>query len=207
MDPDWLAWGRRLRAIAQNGLAYSSSPFEIERCHAIQQLADEIMSRASGAPSERIAGLFDEEGYATPKVDVRGVVFDTAGRILLVKELADGGWTLPGGWADVGDSPAQAIEREVFEESGYQVRADKLLALYDRRHPRHGHPAHPHHIYKLFFRCQLLGGEPTSSSETGGAGWFAEDALPPLSMGRTTPSQLARLFEHSHHPDWPADFD
>jgi ADP-ribose pyrophosphatase YjhB (NUDIX family) len=207
-DPDWLAWARRLHAIARGGLTYSDNPFEIERLHQVQTVANEMLAAGTGAPVAEIAAFFDrEEGYATPKVDVRGVVFQED-RILLVKERVDGGWTLPGGWADVGDSPAEAVTREVYEESGYHTRPVRLMAVYDRSHPRHGHPPHIYHIYKLFIECELLGGEPVrANAEIDGVGWFEQDSVLPLSLGRTTPSQIARLFELHQHPEWPADFD
>ena len=116
-----------------------------------------------------------DSGYATPKVDVRGVVF-RAGKILLVQERSDGLWTMPGGWADVGDSPADAVVREIQEESGYEARATKLLALLDRN--RHGHPLHVNHIYKAFIRCEIIGGSPTTSHEIQGVGFFAEGEIP-----------------------------
>ncbi len=75
-------------------------------------------------------------GYATPKVDVRGSVFRDD-QILLVKERADGLWTLPGGWADVNESPREAVVREIMEESGYHTRANKLLAVWDRAKHQH----------------------------------------------------------------------
>jgi ADP-ribose pyrophosphatase YjhB (NUDIX family) len=205
MQPKWLEWAQRLQAISQCGLTYTENPFEIERYHAVQQIATEIISTHSDIDPVQVRDLFDgERGYATPKVDVRGVVFrDDA--ILLVKELRDNRWTLPGGWADIGDSPAEATEREVLEESGYVVRAVKLLACYDRN--RHGHPPFIFHIYKLFFQCELLGGESTDSSETSEARFFGRDEIPDLSLPRVTPAQIERFFAHHQHPDWPTDFD
>jgi ADP-ribose pyrophosphatase YjhB (NUDIX family) len=126
-------------------------------------------------------------------------------KILLTRELADGGWTLPGGWVDVNDRPGSAVEREVLEETGYEVKAVKLLALYDRN--LHGHPAYIFHLYKLFFLCEFIGGEAVDSIETAGAQFFAEDEIPPLSVSRTTPEVLARMFAHHCHPEWPTDFD
>ncbi|MDI7275983.1 MAG: NUDIX hydrolase [Anaerolineae bacterium] len=205
MDLQWLAWARRLQALAQSGLAYTENPFDRERYEAVRQVAAELVAGCARADPGLVAELFDgEAGYATPKVDVRGVVFrdDT---ILLVKERADGRWTLPGGWADVDESPAEATEREVCEESGYRTRAIKLLALYDRN--RHGHTPYVFHIYKVFFRCELLSGEPSQSIETAEVGFFREDSLPELSLGRVTPGEIARFFEHLRHPDWPTDFD
>ena len=140
---------------------------------------------------------------------MRGVVF-REGAILLVRERGDGRWTLPGGWADVGESPSAAVEREIVEESGYRTRATKLLALFDRDAPRHGHTPHPHHVYKLFFRCELLTeGAATlpENAETDGVAFFRPDALPSLSLGRVTPGQVARFFAHEAHPEWPTDFD
>lgn len=205
MEPDWLGWARRLQAIAQSGLAYSPNQYDLERYEAVREIASEMMAHGSAGAVAPIRNLFaGQTGYATPKVDVRGVIF-RADRILLVLEREDGGWTLPGGWADVNESPAEATQREVREESGYEVRAAKLLAVYDRN--RHGHPPIPFHAYKLFFLCESIGGSPAASHETAGVDWFAEDALPPLSTSRVTAAQIHRFFEHFRHPQWPTDFD
>ncbi len=207
MEPRWLDWARRLQALAHNGLTFCENQFDRERYEQLHRIALEIAAAGSGLELGPVAGLLAlEPGYATPKVDVRGVVFDESGRVLLVCEKADGGWTLPGGFAEIGDSPAGNCEREVREESGYLVKAVRLLAVYDRT--RHGHlPPHPHHIYKLFFRCELTGGAAAISHETTGVGWYAENELPPLSLGRTTPDQLARMFAHYRRPGLPAEFD
>ncbi len=205
MQPKWLEWAQNLQAIAQAGLTYTEEPYDRERYKAIQRIAAEILADHTDASSDRIADLLAQEsGYATPKIDVRGVVIqdDT---ILLVKERADGLWTLPGGWADVNESPRQCVEKEIWEESGYEATAVKLLAVYDRN--QHPHPPIPWHTYKLFFLCRLDGGAPAHSLETNGVGFFLEDALPPLSISRITPEQITRMFDHARHPDWPADFD
>jgi ADP-ribose pyrophosphatase YjhB (NUDIX family) len=172
----------------------------------VREIAAEMMAEQSEWAAQPIRDLFaDQAGYATPKVDVRGVVFDLDGEILLVKERRDGRWTRPGGWADVNDSPAEATEREVREESGYRARAVKLLACYDRH--KHAHPPYAFHIYKLFFLCELEGGAPATSIETADVGFFFEDEIPPLSLPRVTPAQIARFFEHHRHPEWATDFD
>jgi ADP-ribose pyrophosphatase YjhB (NUDIX family) len=201
----WLDWTRRLQTIAQNGLTYAKDPYDVERYEAVKQIALEVLAVHAQISLEDARYLFIKEmGHATPKVDVRGVVFRD-GAVLLVRERQDGMWTLPGGWADPGESPAEATVREVFEESGYLTRAVKLLALYDR--DKHGHTPLIYPVYKLYFLCELLGGEPSASRETDGVGFFPENELPPLSLGRNTPAQIARFFEHHRHPEWPADFD
>lgn len=204
-DTRWLDWARRVQALAQNGLTYTEGPFDRERYAELRRIAAEMMAAYGDADPARVEGLFAaDDGYATPKVDVRGVVF-REGRILLVRETEDGLWTLPGGWADAGETPAEAVVKEIREESGYLTRADKLLAVYDR--DRQGHPPLRWHVYKLLLRCELLGGEPAHSTETDGIGFFAEDELPPLSLGRILPAQIHRAFEHLRNPDWPTEFD
>ncbi len=205
MDPQWLEWAKRLQAAAQNGLAYNPDPFNLERYEAVRRVAVEMMAAHSDASPERIADLFaGQVGHATPKVDVRGVVFRES-QVLLVKERVDGCWSLPGGWADVYDSPSEATVREIWEESGYRTRATKVLAVYDRS--KQGHPPFPFHAYKLFFLCELLGGTPTSSIETDDVDFFDEHDLPELSVGRVTQAQIGRFFAHHRDPTLPTDFD
>lgn len=205
MVPRWLEWTQRLQAIAQTGLNYARDPFDVERYEQIREIAAEMAAHTSDADVDTMRALFaGEVGHATPKVDVRGVVFGQD-RLLLVRERSEGLWTLPGGWADIGESAAEATAREVFEESGYRTRAVKLLALYDRN--KHPHPPYPFHTYKLFFQCELLGGEPVTSIETDGIEFFRVNELPELSVMRVTEEQIARFFEHYRHPDWPTDFD
>jgi ADP-ribose pyrophosphatase YjhB (NUDIX family) len=205
--PKWLGWVQQIQALAQNGLAYSQNPFDIERYEALRELAARLMAEYGCEDFEHIHEIFTAEaGYATPKLDARGVVFRD-GKLLMVKELVDGGWTLPGGWVDVGEPLSLAVEREVREESGYEVKAVKLLALYDRNADIHGHPAYIFHLYKIFVLCELLGGIPTNSIETGGVEWVSEDEIPPLSVARTTHQEILRLFEHMRSPYLPTDFD
>lgn len=212
--PKQVEWAQKLQAIAQSGLNYNPPPFDRERYEQVSEIAAEMLN-ADGSPSlDAIRALFDTQtGHATPKIDVRGVVFRDD-KILLVQEKLDNlRWTLPGGWADVGESAGEAVVREIFEESGYTTRAVKLLALLDRN--RHDHPPFPFHAYKAFFRCELTDQErhidpmltSASFAETGEVGWFAENALPELSVGRVTPAQIARFFQHLRQPDLPTDFD
>ncbi|GAC1329601.1 MAG: NUDIX hydrolase [Chloroflexota bacterium] len=204
-DFRWLEWAQRLAAASQNGLTYAENPFDRDRYRAIQRVVAEIFAEYATADFGRIETLLQGEiGYATPKVDVRAVVFRDD-RVLLVRERDDGRWSLPGGWADVSDAPSEAVVREVFEESGFRTEATKLLAVYDRT--KQGHPPMPFHAYKLFFQCDLIGGVATGSTETDGVEFFAEDNLPELSLGRVTRNQIHRFFQHRVHPEWPTDFD
>ena len=206
MNPRWLDWGRTLQILAQNGLAYTKNPFDIERFEQVRSIAAEILAAHSETDSATLMNLFTREtGYATPKVDVRGAAFQD-NRILLVRELIDQGrWTLPGGWADPTDSPSEAVVREIREEAGYEARAIKLAAVYDRN--RRGHPYHFWETYKMFFLCEITGGAPAESIETGGAEFFAEDDLPELSISRVTADEIHMLFTHYRNRDLPTEFD
>lgn len=186
MDPQWLRWAKTLQTLAQTGLTYAKDPYDITRYESIGEIAFEMMAMGAQVDMHRVRELFQEEhGHATPKVDVRAVIFKD-NTILLVKERSDGGWTLPGGWADVGESPSEAVVREVLEESGYQVQATRLLAVYDR--DKHDHPPLAYYVYKLFFECEIVGGTAASSLETEEVAFLALEALPPLSLTRVIPA-------------------
>ena len=200
-----LDWARKVQAIAHNGLAYTTDPYDKERYIQLTELVASILSTELDIPVAQAKGFWEgEQGYLTPKVDVRGGIFEE-GQVLLVRERSDGKWTLPGGWVDINDSPSGAVVREILEESGYHARAVKLAGLVDKL--RHPHPPGLHHIYKLFFLCERLGGEPTVSSETDAVQFFPVQALPELSKGRVLAAQIERLYQHQLHPELPTDFD
>jgi ADP-ribose pyrophosphatase YjhB (NUDIX family) len=200
-----LEWARKVQAIAQNGLTFSRDPFDRARYQELEQLTATMLATELGVPLATARAFWEgEHGYATPKVDVRGGVFRGA-EVLLVRERTDGRWTLPGGWVDVNDSPSGAVAREIREESGYQARAVKLASLVDKN--RHPHPPGVHHIYKLFFLCELTGGSPTTSSETDAVDFFPVRSLPELSTGRVLASQIERLYQHQLDRSLPTDFD
>ena len=202
-----LQWARKVQAIAQNGLTFTQDPFDRERFEQLQQLVTTILATELSITPGQVRSLWlGDEGYATPKVDVRGAIFDQD-KVLLVRERSDGKWTLPGGWVDVGDAPSFAVEREIREESGYLAKAVKLAALFDRNNPTHGHPPGIHHIYKLFFLCEITGGTPTLSNETDGVDFFPIGSLPPLSTGRATQSQIDRLYQHHLNRGLPTELD
>lgn len=205
MNPQWLTWARKLQEIAQNGLFYAKDPYDVSRYEEVRRIAAELIAAQSDSPFALVHDLFaNQAGHATPKVDVRGAAFhDDA--ILLVRERSDGLWTLPGGWADPGEPPSTAIEREIHEESGFRARTVRLLAVYDR--DSHGHPPLAFPVYKLFFLCELIDGIATTSHETDAVDFFREDALPPLSLGRVLPAQIKRCFAHRRNPGLPTEFD
>jgi ADP-ribose pyrophosphatase YjhB (NUDIX family) len=205
-DPHWLSTAQELRAIAQTGLAFTTDRFDRQRYERIRELAAAMVAQGSGGDYGTILGILaGDKGYATPKVDVRGAAF-VDGRVLLVREISDSQWTLPGGWADINQTAAECVVREIAEESGFTAKALKLAAVYD--YQRSNRPSrHLDSIYKLFFICEITGGAARASDETSEVAFFARDALPPLSQGRTTAAQIERMFQHAEHPELTADFD
>ena len=209
MSQKWINWVQRLQASAQSGLAYTTEEsYDAERYLQILEIVSEMTAVSSNLPLTKINNLWQaENGYATPKIDVRAGVFRNDA-ILLVRERADEDrWTLPGGWADVGDSPRSAIEREVLEESGFQTKATKLALCYDRS--KHPHPPILFHTYKLFFLCEIIGGDAQISTETSEVRFFKQNEIPvdELSMSRVLPTQIDLLFAHYYNQAKPTDFD
>jgi ADP-ribose pyrophosphatase YjhB (NUDIX family) len=196
---------RRLFALSQSGLHFTLQEYDRERYREIAQIGAQLLANESAQTTDSLlATWFVEDGYATPKLDVRGAIFRDE-QVLLVRETIDGKWTMPGGWADVNDSPSYAVEKEIEQESGFTAKAAKLAALYDRN--KHDHPPYLFHAWKAFFICDITGGEPRFSNETDGVEFFALDALPDLSTGRTTAAQIRRMFVHHQQRELPTEFD
>ena len=207
-EPRWLFWAREMQALAQIGLAFTRDQYDRERYQRLNALAAQIMAEYVGMAVPDVEVMFSQQtGYATPKLGVRGAVFRDD-RLLLVRETADDHrWTLPGGWADVNESPAEAVAREVREEAGVEVRPYKLVAVWDRARHSHG-VVQPFHVWRLFFLCEIIGGELQTGPETSEVAFFTEDELPTeLSTRRVLLPQLKRMFDHMRQPELPTEFD
>ena len=191
---------KRVRALAQNGLVYSLSEYDTERYEELTHLSDRITALATGLDEADVASAYrPAKDYVTPKVDIRAVVFNEKEEILLVREKADGRWSLPGGWSDVGYSPKEVAAKEVKEETGLDVRPVRLLAVMDMS--KHPHPVIPYYVYKFFILCEPVGGEFTEAFDILGKGFFPVDALPPLSLERVLPEQIRRMRHLYRHPE------
>jgi ADP-ribose pyrophosphatase YjhB (NUDIX family) len=203
-QPRWIEWAQELFSMSQAGLTYSQNPFDIERYKRLQEITAEIIASQSNLDKESVLESFSmQAGYITPKIDVRGAVVRD-GKILLIQERADGNWAMPGGWADLGNAPAAVAESEVWEESGYRVKAKKVVAVIDANRVE---PMEFYHAFKIIFLCELVGGEPQTSHETLAVDFFDPNHLPPLSIYRTNESIIQEVFAHLQHPDRPAAFD
>ncbi|ALA52611.1 NUDIX hydrolase [Shouchella clausii] len=189
MNSDWLNWAQRIQALAQAGITFTKDKYDMERYDELLAISAEMMACAKNLDAASVKETFvQQNGYQTPKIDVRGVVIKD-NHILLVQEETDGTWALPGGYCEVGLSPAENIVKEIKEESGYDSKYERVLALFDTK--KHRHPPHMFHFYKLVLHCTITGGTATTGVETSNVGFFSFDDLPPLSANRNTLEQFS----------------
>jgi ADP-ribose pyrophosphatase YjhB (NUDIX family) len=203
--PQWLVWAREIQALAQTSSHFNENHFQEERFTRLQEIAAEIVHLHTQLPeTDLIKDFQNQQGYATPKVDVRAAVFQE-GKLLMVQEAVDGGWALPGGWADVGDRPSEAVEREVWEETGYKVKAEKVVGVYDAN--RVGELAF-YHAFKIIYLCELISGASRPSYETTAVRFFSRDNIPqPFSGERTNSQHIAEIFNLVQNPHSETVFD
>jgi ADP-ribose pyrophosphatase YjhB (NUDIX family) len=200
MEDRWLQWAKQLEAIASTGMHFSVQPYDRERYEQVSTIARQMLAAIGQVPITRINDLVPDfaQGYATPQVDVRGAVF-SGDRILLVRERSDGLWTLPGGYADVGLSAAENIEKEVNEEANLSVKASRLYAL--RHKAKHRYKPDTRDFYKFFFFCEQIDDRlPGPGPETLAAEFFSLEKVPALSRGRVILADIEAAFLHRNDP-------
>ena len=193
-----------LQSLAQAGLTYGRDAYDRERYERIREIAAEMVAHQTQLPVEKVRDLFcNETGYQTPKLDTRAAVFQD-GRILLVRER-DGRWSLPGGWVDVNVSVGENTVKEVREEAGLEVTADRIIAVQDRA--KHNLPRYAYGVCKIFVLCSLVGGQFRENLETTAAAYFSEEDLPSLSTEKNTEEQIQMCFAAHRARDWDVVFD
>jgi len=194
---------KQVQALAENGLHYSENDFDLDRYQALEEIALRMLALVTGLPDETVRVAAPERnGYRTPKVDVRAVIFNERDEILMVKERVDSRWSLPGGWCDVGYTPTETAEKEVLEEAGISVKVSRLLAIFDKK--CHDHPEDLFYAYKIFLECEAENHKITTGMETLDVGFFSQDSLPELSTPRNTAGQIHKMFDfHYNRLTWP----
>ena len=203
--PKWLEWAREIQQLCQTGLAFSDCEYDTQRYNRLTEIAAEIAASHSDiSKNELTENFLAHPGYATPKVDIRAAIIED-NKILLVQEAMDNKWSMPGGWADVGESPAIAIIRETKEESGLDVVPNKIIGVYGAN--RHGRPLELFHAYKIVFFCESVGGKLSTSNETIDVKYFKLDELPPLSTSRTNQKHLNDVLKHILNPTIQSVFE
>ncbi len=193
-----------LRAHAANGLRFSADPYDIDRFHRTRELAAELLSLVDGRSTVEISRIFQEDLIGTPAVAVDAAIFDAKGRILLAQRADSGEWCMPGGASDVGESPSAGAVREALEETGLEVRATRVIGVFDNRtwHVR----SVARHAYYLVFECEVLGGELTPSIETTDFRWVTEEEATALPLFRSHVWKVPEAFRLHRMPSAPPAF-
>ncbi len=205
MDNKWLIWATELQSIAQAGLAFCENDYDRDRYEKIRNLSIDIMHEYTDIDNDKLKDIFaSETGYQTPKIDIRAVVIKDD-KILMIKEKADGKWSLPGGWADVNTSVGESAVRESLEEAGAAVIPKRIIAI--QLANKHNNPLLPYTIYKIFVECDLIEISFRENTETLGSGFFSPDCLPPLSSDRTTAKQIEMCFNAKKYKVFETIFD
>lgn len=204
-NPKWLKWAREIQQLCQTGLAFSESEYDTQRYKRLTEIAAEITASHSDTSKKELTENFlAHPGYATPKIDIRAAIIEN-NKILLVQEKMDKKWALPGGWADVGESPTESVIRETQEECGLKVVPKKVVGVYDAN--RYGRPLELFHAYKLVFLCEKIGGSLKASTETIAVKFFDYDNLPSLSISRTDEKHINDILAHLNNPSLPTIFE
>ena len=205
MNDKWIDFAIRIQSIAQAGLQYGKDKYDRERYEELRNIAAEMLSAKTDIPVEKVRDLFcNETGYQTPKVDTRAAVF-IDDRILLAHEN-NGTWSLPGGWCDVDQSVASNTEKEVLEETGFTVHAEKIIAIQDWR--KHNVVNFAYGVMKVFVLCKYESGEFADNIETTEIGLFKRDEIPDnLAVEKTTKEQILMCFDSYEKKDAPTLFD
>lgn len=198
---------KKLKALADTGLVYATDGYNRDRYEQILEVSLELMAQVGDTTTEELKAAFlPVTEYPTVKTDVRGLVLSPDKKqVLMARESVDGKWTLPGGWADVGDTPSEAVVKEIFEETGITAKPVALLAVFDKR--VHPHPPQPFYVYKLVILCEAVSGELKSGFDMAGAAYFDVDNLPELSEDRILKSQIALVHKKAIAGDYIAYFD
>ena len=201
----WLKLAMEIQALAQDGLAYTTNNYDIERYNRLREISAEMISLKTDLSLDKVKDLFcNEEGYQTPKLDTRAAIFKD-NKILLVHENNDT-WSLPGGWVDVLESIYSNTVKEVYEEAGLEVIPDKIIAIQDRN--KHNTPIYAYGICKVFVLCHLKGGSFKENIETTEIKYFFYDELPKnLANEKNTKEQIKMCFDALNNDNWKVVFD
>ena len=171
----------QLHSIADMGLHYAQNDYDRERYGRVLSLS----ARLVASIEERFASEVMEEyegslPHATPYIGADAAVFRD-GRILLIRREDNGLWAMPGGATEVGETWAQSVERELWEEAGVKGTATKLLGVFDSLL---WGGRNKYHLYSSVWLIDVPEDQvPVSGPETTGVGFFSESELPDLSPG------------------------
>ena len=188
---DFVKYLQRMIAITDTGLTFTKDPFDRERYEDLRGLLSELLNQASDLDSEEVAEVLKPtSAYATPLMDVRAWIVEDE-KICLVRGQGENDWALPGGFGEVGYSPTENILKEIEEETGFEAKVERLLAVFDTNRFQ----LQSKQYAKFVFECKLLDGQFQKNQEIADLQFFAIDQLPALSEKRITKEQIEILWQ------------
>ena len=188
---DFVKYLQRMIAITDTGLTFTEDPFDRERYEDLGGLLSEMLNQASDLDVEEVAEVLKPtSAYATPLMDVRAWIVEDE-KICLVRGQGEDSWALPGGFGDVGYSPIENILKEIEEETGFEAKVERLLAVFDTNRFQ----LQSKQYAKFVFECKLLAGQFQENQEIADLQFFAIDQLPNLSEKRITKEQIEILWQ------------
>ena len=188
---DFVKYLQRMIAITDTGLTFTKDPFDRERYEDLGGLLSEMLNQASDLDAEEVAEVMKPTSdYATPLMDVRAWIVEDE-KICLVRGQGENDWALPGGFGEVGYSPTENILKEIEEETGFEAKVERLLAVFDTNRFQ----LQSKQYAKFVFECKLLDGQFQENQEIADLQFFAIDQLPNLSEKRITKEQIEILWQ------------
>ena len=188
---DFVKYLQRMIALTDTGLTFTKDPFDRERYEDLRDLLYEMLNQASDLDSEEVAEVLKPtSAYATPLMDVRAWIVEDE-KICLVRGQGENDWALPGGFGEVGYSPTENILKEIEEETGFEAKVERLLAVFDTNRFQ----LQSKQYAKFVFECKLLDGQFQENQEIADLQFFAIDQLPALSEKRITKEQIEILWQ------------
>ena len=178
-------------ALTDTGLTFTKDPFDRERYEDLRSLLSEMLNQASDLDAEEVAEVLKPtSAYATPLMDVRAWIVEDK-KICLVRGQGEDSWALPGGFGEVSYSPTENILKEIEEETGFEAKVERLLAVFDTNRFQ----LQSKQYAKFVFECKLLAGQFQENQEIADLQFFAIDQLPALSEKRITKEQIEILWQ------------
>lgn len=181
----------KVQSISKIGLIYSKDPYAITNYKEIQELSTKYLEDFVNVKFDR-PNYFKREIYPTPNVSVRTVILNNEkNRVLMVKEVNLQAYSLPGGWADLYDSPSKTARNECMQEAGADIDIVRLVGITDRT-PFKNPTSIPEYV--IIFEARLVGELGEHEYETDDVGWFDVDNLPLISK-KTSKQELERFIK------------
>lgn len=179
----------KIQAISKIGLIYSKDPYAITNYKEINDLSRQFLEDFENVKFDR-PNYFSKEIYPTPNVSVRTVILNRdRSKVMMVREASLGTYSLPGGWADLYDSPSKTAKNECSQEAGADIEIVRLVGVLDRT-PFKSSASIPEFV--IVFEGKLVGELHEHEYETDDVGWFDIDNLPDVSR-KTSKEELLRM--------------